>query len=151
MRAPATHSSAAELRRRRGREAGFTLIELMITVVVIAILAAMAYSNYSEYVTRSRRAAAAGCLMETAQFLERFYTVNLSYATAPNPPPQCDPETAQFYTVSFAAAPTAKAYTLQAVPQGTQATRDTLCATLTLTGQGVRGEGGAATDATQCW
>ncbi len=132
-------------------EGGFTLIELMVTVVVIAILAAIAYANYTQYTTRSRRAAAAVCLMETAQFMERHYTVNLRYTNAPNPPAPCEASVAQFYTLAFSAAPTAKTYTLAATPQGTQATRDTLCGVLSLNAQGIRGEGGTATNITECW
>lgn len=143
-----THQSC----RRPRRQAGFTLIELMITVVVISILAAIAYTNYSEYVTRSRRAAATTCLMEAAQFLERYYTTQLTYVGA-GAAPQCDPETAPFYTVSYVGnvAPAAKTFNLQAVPQGVQATRDTLCGTLTLDAQGVRGESGTAGAAVECW
>lgn len=126
------------------------MIELMITVVVIAILAAIAYANYSQYVTRSRRAAATGCLLETAQFMERYYTANLTYVGAPNPPAQCVPETAQFYGLSLGGVG-AKAYTLTATPTGSQLTRDTLCGALTLNAQGVRGEGGSATAITDCW
>ncbi len=36
---------------------GFTLIELMITVVIVAVLGAIAYPSYTQYVVRSNRAA----------------------------------------------------------------------------------------------
>ena len=60
-------------------EAGFTLIELMIVVVIIGILSAIAYPNYTQYVIDSRRATAAACLTQQAQVLERFFTTNLTY------------------------------------------------------------------------
>jgi type IV pilus assembly protein PilE len=128
---------------------GFTLIELMIAVAIIAILAAIAYANYRSYVISSRRTAGATCLLERAQFMERYYTANLTYVGAPNPP-ACEPETAQFYAVSYTSDPTAKSYILQAVPQGSQQ-EDTECGTLTLNAQGGRGESGSATDISDCW
>ncbi|MCL6714001.1 type IV pilin protein [Pseudomonas sp. R2.Fl] len=99
---------------------------------------------------RSRRAAGAACLQERAQFMERYYTTNLSYAGAPNPP-ACDAEVSPFYQVSFVADPTATAFTLQAVPQGAQAERDTQCGTLTLDQQGSRGTSNEDTPASECW
>lgn len=64
---------------RRGRERGFTLIELMIVVAVVAILAAIAYPSYQEYVRKARRAQAKADLVELAQMAERFHTVNNTY------------------------------------------------------------------------
>ncbi len=135
----------------RARVQGFTLIELMIVIAIVAILSTIAYSSYQDQIVKSRRSAAAVCLQERAQFMERFYTANMTYAGAPNPPAQCDAEVAPHYTLQFAAAPTARNYTLQAVPQAAQATRDTLCGTLSLTAQGVRSEGGTASAAAECW
>lgn len=65
--------------RTRDRNGGFTLLELMITVAVIAILAAVAYPSYSEYVAKSRRATTAGLLLQSQQWMERFYTENYRY------------------------------------------------------------------------
>lgn len=60
-------------------QSGFTLIELMIAVVVIGILASIAYPLYTGYVERARRTDAHAGLMDTAQVLERCYTVYSSY------------------------------------------------------------------------
>ena len=68
------------------RNQGFTLVELMIVVAIVAILAAIAYPSYKEYVRKSRRADAKAVLVEAAQFMERVYTEDFSYASAELPP-----------------------------------------------------------------
>lgn len=134
----------------RQHSGGFTLIELLIVIAIIGILAVIAVSTYQDQIVKSRRAAAAACLQEAAQFMERYYTTNLTYVNATAP--ACDPEVAAHYAApSFVATPAARAYTLQIVPSGAQATRDTLCGTLSINQQGVRGEGGTASTADQCW
>lgn len=64
----------------RTRDArGFTLIEVMITVVIVAILASIALPNYTEAVARGRRADAQTQLLSAAQFIERYFTANGTY------------------------------------------------------------------------
>lgn len=60
-------------------QAGFTLIELMITVAIIAILAAVAYPSYRDHVAKARRAEAKQVLMEASQWMERFFAENYRY------------------------------------------------------------------------
>ena len=147
-----TRDSYARTEAVRSHEKGFTLIELVVTMAIIAILTTIAIASYQFAVTKSRRAAATTCLQERAQFLERYYTTNMTYVGAPAPD-QCQ-DLAAFYTVSFLVAPAAATPTtfqLRAVPINSQLANDTKCGTLTLTQQGTRGENGTAANADECW
>ena len=136
--------------------AGFSLLELMITVAIVAILASIAYPSYQNHVTKTRRAAAAACSMEAAQYMERFYTTNMSYSKDKGgtavalPVSQCANDLADHYTVSLSSS-TPSSYTITAVPKGGQATRDTKCATLSLDQTGKKAVSNTATAVKECW
>ena len=121
-----------------GKNKGFTLIELMVVVAVIAILASIAYPSYIDFITKTRRSAGAACLMEQAQFMERYNSTNMSYAGAVLPGCACTTELADHYVFEFSAGPDATSFTLAATPQGQQLSRDSQCGTLFVTQTGAK-------------
>jgi len=99
-----------EIRARQQR--GFTLIELMITVVIVAIIAAVALPSYTEYVTRGKIPDATANLASKRVKLEQYFQDNRTYVGASD----CtsDSTTSKYFTFSCTAS-SATAYTLQAV------------------------------------
>ena len=61
------------------RAGGFTLIELMVTLVVAAILLSIAVPAYQTQVRKSRRTEARNAVMDLAAREERYYSVNNAY------------------------------------------------------------------------
>jgi type IV pilus assembly protein PilE len=143
----------------KAHQAGFTLLELMVVVGIVAILAAIALPAYTGSVAKTNRKAAEGCLAEYANYMERYYTTNMRYdqdtsaTPVANTLPALDcastQQTGSSYTYTVPTL-TASTYTVQAAPQGVQATRDKTCATLTLNQVGTRTVSGSGTLA-QCW
>ncbi|MET3654813.1 type IV pilin protein [Dyella japonica] len=60
--------------------AGFSLIELMITIAILAILCTWAMSSYTRYIQRSRRTDATAALSMTQGILERCYAQTFDYS-----------------------------------------------------------------------
>jgi type IV pilus assembly protein PilE len=63
------------------KQVGFTLIELMITIVIIGVLAAIAYPSYLKQVKKSRRSDGESALMSVMQSEERYFSDHLTYTT----------------------------------------------------------------------
>jgi type IV pilus assembly protein PilE len=127
-------------------------MELMIVVAIVGILAAIAYPSFTEQARKARRADCAGTLLQNANALERFFTVNNRYNGAGTPALiNCPADGgAATYTVTTPAI-TATTFTLRADPVGAQAADR--CGALTLTHTGVKGVVGATAGLTweNCW
>lgn len=123
---------------------GFTLIELLVVVAIVAILTVMAITSYEFVMVRARTSAAQGCLTESAQYMERFYTTAMTYVGAAAP--GCSDDVSPHYTIGYAVDPTASTYTLQIAPKGRQAEAESKCGTMTIDQTGRKT---GATDA--CW
>jgi type IV pilus assembly protein PilE len=143
------------------RQAGFTLVEAMITVVILGILAAMVYPSYRDYVVRTQRDLAKSAMLQVLDRQEQFFIDNKIYANtvtalgfAANPfaidntgKTVTSTASNRVYTISLADA-TATGFTIQAVPQLRQATEDSKCGTLSVTNAGVKSASGTGS---RCW
>ncbi len=129
------------------RQSGFTLIELMITVVVLGILAAITYPSYQNYVTRGQRTAAQSAMMEEAQRQERLMTSNGSYASSTiNTPSNQDTR----YVIVTTPTADGFGYTMTATPVAGKVS-DLACNILTLNAMGARNISGGTSTASDCW
>lgn len=134
---------------------GITLLELVIAVAIVAILSSIAWPNYQNYVTNARRTAAASCLMEMGQYMERFYTINMSYESTSDgqsvsiPSFECQSSLEGFYSFALDdVSPTF--YELSASPQGVQESRDQACGALYYESNGLKRVSGSS-PSSSCW
>ena len=67
---------------RLKKQAGFTLIELMITVAIVGLLASIAYPSYTTYVRKSNRTAAKAQILDIANRQQQYLLANRTYATS---------------------------------------------------------------------
>jgi type IV pilus assembly protein PilE len=142
------------------RDSGFTLVELMVTVVIATILVSIAIPTYTSQIRKSKRTDAKTALLDLAGREERYMATNSAYtsdasllgygtgATFPVTLPNND------YTINVttlinanngATPPTPASYILTATTTGTQ-NSDTQCHTFTLDNKGVQ-----SATSTTCW
>jgi len=65
------------------KQSGFTLIEVMITVVIVGILTTIALPSYRDYVIRGKIPEATSDLSAKQLLLEQYFQDNRTYAGAP--------------------------------------------------------------------
>ena len=128
-----------------GRNAGFTLVELLIALAIAGILAMVAYPSYQNSVMRTRRAdGIAGSLaVQVAQekfragcrfYAQTIGNTNTCGATAALSTVQASSTSPEgYYTITIAASTaTGNTYTISADPTGIQVD-DTTCDPMTIT------------------
>ena len=143
---------------KRKTQRGFTLIELMITVVVIAILASIAIPSYRDYVLRSRRTDATTALMRLQAAEEKYYLQYNTYtANLTDPMPAgigigTGTENS-YYTLNVALTGGGTGYNATATPTTTGGQNDDgKCTTFTITHTGAKGATGSASHPREtCW
>ncbi|MGI9329976.1 MAG: type IV pilin protein [Gammaproteobacteria bacterium] len=141
---------------------GFTLIELMITVVILSVVLGIGIPSYRQFVERGNRADGTTALLRLATAQERFFITNGTYATAaqmPVAPPAglgMDGTERGFYALNIApgAGGIATGYTASATVVGGESQEgDDNCDIFTVNERGQRAaftDGGAdSTD--DCW
>ncbi|PKH31837.1 type IV pilin protein [Shewanella sp. ALD9] len=118
---------------------GFTLIELMISVAIVGILAAIAYPSYTQFVAKGARADALAGSMHVANLQEQYY---IDHRVFTNDMTKlglnADPWKVENGFFEIDTTLTVGGYSIIATAIGVQATRDTACASITLSSTGAK-------------
>lgn len=130
---------------------GFSLLEVMITLVLIALVISLIFPSYMHTVIKARRSDGEVALQNLAGQMERYYSENNnSYIGATLSKLQSKDISQQgYYRLNIELAKEDD-YLIQAVPLGSQAKYDDLCKTLTLNHLGQKGQTGTGT-LLDCW
>jgi type IV pilus assembly protein PilE len=145
-----------------GHMRGFTLIEIMMVIAIIGILAAIALPGYEQYVTRSKRGLAKSAIVQVMDRQAQFFVDNKRFATDltdlgygedgfginRSGKEVASTSADRVYVVQLGSGASTMAFTMEAVPQLSQATKDAKCGTLQITHTGVKSVTGTGTD---CW
>ena len=135
-------------RRMPSRARGFTLVELIVTMIVMAVISSVAIASYRTFAIESRRATATTALSDAASRQEQFFLNNKTYTTTVGAGGLNVSATLDggYYTMSIDAAtagcPITRCWSMRATPQGTQ-TEDA-CGTLVYSSEGEKSPAG-------CW
>jgi type IV pilus assembly protein PilE len=147
--------------------AGFTLVELMVTIVIASILLSIAVPAYQSQIRKSRRVEARNAVLDLAAREERYLSIYNLYSQTPSELGYGASTTwaavgaigSGYYTLSVTktdpdttvALPTLPTYTITATATGTQL-KDTACKTFTVDQLGQQtATDSSGTATTTCW
>lgn len=119
----------------RKKRTGFTLVEMMITVLIIGITTLVAIYLFTDTIKRGRRIDAVNALLSISLAEERYRTNNSTYGTLAQVWGGVATSAEGYYTLAISNV-TATSYTITATGVGNQATdadNGTACSPLTLT------------------
>ena len=147
-----------ELKKSPLHQRGFTLVELMITLLIASILLGIAVAGYGSQIRKSRRTEAKTALLDLAGREEQLYSTTSTYSANLN---DVGYGTAQVSTMVVAsgyysvtvAVPNSTTFTLTATPNTADQRKDTNCAVFTVTNTGLQSSTDTSTnDSTAtCW
>ena len=142
----------------KGRQVGFTLIELIIAITIIGILVKVALPSYMSQIQQSRRSSAKSALLDLAGREARYYSTNNVYtATLTNlgysgSPVLVPSSTSDYYSMTVVTGTGAATFTGLATAVNSQTTD--ACLNYTINNFGVKGNqdtSGTAISNANCW
>jgi type IV pilus assembly protein PilE len=142
---------------------GFTLIELVVTMLIISILASIAIPAYMENIRRAKRTQAQVAITGLAHAFERNFTNTNTFATKPDGtgtvdssgkptifPPGVPASGTAYYTLTAVIPAGGASFTITATPVAGGQMAGDKCGNFTYTSSGAQGVSGTA-PVTDCW
>lgn len=128
---------------------GFTLIELMITLVIVGILTSIAYPSYAHYLVKVNRLKAEQNLYTLAHDMEHYYEDHKSYLGVTLEDLPADRNLKDTHYTYQITELTDNSFELSAIPTGNQAKYDHDCGQLNLDQLG--DHSGSSENQSDCW
>lgn len=128
------------------RNNGFTLVELMVTVMIVGVLSSFALPAYNDYTKKARWAEARASLIQASMNMEREFSTNNIYSGASAGVTFQKNSESKSYVLSFKDLED-HSFTVVATPVRTD---DEECGTFSLTQASEKGASGSL-GAAKCW
>lgn len=131
---------------------GFTLIEMMITVLIVGILSAVAIPQYTKYMQKARRADAQALLSEISVKQQQFLMTQRRYAKTADFTDlgiSVPSSVSDYYTGYDTITVNGLSYTVSATPAGAQGSDE--CGVLTINSDGEKTAKVGNVAVSKCW